>query len=109
MARKKKKRRRKDKRVSGLTIFGFATNFFKKAPSGNFIANRIAGQDWEGAVYDAREIFLGIDNKGKFQLNWVLDTYARPLIGFIASKFMTKLGVNRELKKIPFIGKYIKL
>lgn len=110
MARKRKKKRRKrDKRVSALTIGGLLTNIFKTAPSGNFIFNRIQGQDWEGLAYDAREIFLGIDNNGKFQLNWVVDTYARPIIGFFASKVLTKLGVNREIKKIPFIGKYLKL
>lgn len=109
MARKKKKRRVKDKRVSALTIGGLLSNIFKTAPSGNFIFNRIQGGDWQGLMYDAREVFLGIDSNGKFQLNWVIDTYSKPIIGFLISKIATKLGVNREMKKIPFIGKYVKL
>lgn len=109
MARKKKRRRRKSKQVSALTIFGFASNFWRKAPSGNFIANRIQGGDWQGAVYDAREIFLGIDANGKIQLDWLINTWSRPIIGWVMSKVATKIGLNAQMARLPVVGKYLKL
>lgn len=109
MARKKKKRRRKDKRVSALTVGGLLSNVFKQGYAGGSMYDNIMTQNWDGLAYNAREIFLGIDSEGKLRLDYLADTYVRPIAGFILSKVMTKLGVNREMKKIPFIGKYIKL
>lgn len=109
MARKKKRRRKRDNRVSVLTVGGLLTNIFKQGYAGGSIAQNIQSQNWDGLQYNVREIFLGIDAEGKLRLDYLADTYVRPIAGFIISKIMTKLGVNREMKKIPFIGKYIKL
>ena len=109
MARKKKRRRRRDKRVSALTVGGFLSNIFKEGYAGGSIFENIQNQNWYGLQYNAREIFLGIDSNGKLRLDYLLDTYSRPLVGFIISKIATKVGLNREMKKIPFIGKYLKL
>jgi hypothetical protein len=110
MARKKKRRRRKkSKQVSGLTILGFASNIFKTAYAGSSMYQDIQAGDMQKFVYNAREVFLGIDANGKFQLSWFIDTWSRPLIGFIASKIADKVGLNRQMKRLPFIGKYLKL
>lgn len=109
MARKKKRRKTRDKRVSGLTVLGFVTNIFKEGYAGGSMYDNIRDQNWYGLQYNAREIFLGIDSEGRIRLDYLLDTYSRPVIGYIASRLLTKLGVNRELKKLPFIGKYVKL
>lgn len=108
MARKKKRRRRKNKSVSILTVGGLLSNVFKQAYAGSSMFQDIQAGDIQKLMYNFREVFLGIDANGRFQLNWVMDTYSRPLIGFVASKILTKLGVNREMKKLPLIGKYVK-
>lgn len=110
MARKKKRKRsRRDKRVSALTVGGFLSNFVKQGYAGGTMLENIQNQNWNGLQYNAREIFLGIDSNGKLRLDYLFNTYSRPIAGFILSKIMTKLGVNRELKKLPFVGKYLKL
>lgn len=110
MARKKKRRRSKrDKRVSALTLGGLLSNVFKQGYAGGSMYENFMSQNWYGLQYNAREIFIGIDSEGKLRLDYLLDTYSRPIVGFVISKIATKLGLNREMKKIPFIGKYVKL
>jgi len=109
MARKKKRRRTRDKRASALTIGAFLTSVFKPSGRGKSVYQDLMQQDWAGVAYDGREVYLGIDENGNFHLDWVLTTYVPMLIGYAASRLATKFGVNRELKKIPYLGKYVKL
>lgn len=109
MPRRKKKRRKRDKRASALTIGAFLTSVFKPSGRGKSVYMDIVEQDWAGLAYDGREVYLGIDENGHFHLDWVLTTYLPMIVGYFASKMATKFGLNRELKKLPWIGKYVKL
>lgn len=100
----KKKWRRKDKRVPLLPMAGLAVTLMKPAELA------LAG-DYEGALAETGARFTGYNfQSGVFDLWYaVLNGYAPVVAGAIASKVMTRLGVNRMMKKIPFAGKYIKL
>lgn len=101
---KKKTRRAKDKRVPLLTMAGLGVAL--KEPI-VFAANGY----YEQALYEVGKKFTGYDsNTGQFDPMYALQKcYAPIIIGGLGSKAMTKIGVNRQLKKIPFVGKYIKL
>lgn len=101
---KKKKRRAKDKRVSALIIAGLGAAFAKP------IQNALE-EDYEGALAEVGARFTGYNFQSRvFDLKYaVLNGYLPIVLGAIGSKVATKLGINRELKKIPMVGKYIKL
>ena len=69
------------------------------------------------AALEAAEIlvtnFTGFKIKGpdagKFFPQHLITTYGEIVAGAIGSKIATKLGVNRQFKKMPMIGKYAKL
>ena len=101
---KKKKRRAKDKRVPILTIAGLG------AAVANPIQKAIDG-DYEGALAEVGARFTGYNYQSKtFDLKYAaMNGYLPIVLGALGSKVATKLGVNRALKKVPLIGKYIKL
>ena len=101
---KKKKRRSKDNRVPVLTLLGLG------AAVANPVQQAIDG-DYEAAIAEAGARFTGYNFQSKvFDLKYAfMNCYLPIILGALGSKAMTKLGVNRAMKKIPMLGKYIKL
>lgn len=46
---------------------------------------------------------------GQFFVQYPVKTYGELIAGAIGSKIATKLGANRQMNKIPMLGKYVKL
>ncbi len=104
MTTKKKKRRKKDNRVPILTLLGIGAAVAKP------IQQAIDGE-YEAAIAEAGARFTGYNYQSKvFDLKYAFMNCWLPIIvGAVGSKVATKLGVNRAMKKIPMVGKYIKL
>jgi hypothetical protein len=104
MARKNRKRRRRDTRIPILTTAGLGIAFSRP------IENAIAG-NYMGALAEVGSRFTGYNFQSQqFDFKYALMNGYLPIImGAIGSKVATKLGVNRALKKIPMIGKWVKL
>ena len=104
MAKKKKKRVKRDTRVPILTLLGLG------AAVANPIQQAIGGE-YEGALAEAGARFTGYNYQSKvFDLKYAfMNGYLPLILGALGSKAMTKLGVNRAMKKLPVVGKYIKL
>jgi hypothetical protein len=64
--------------------------------------------NFDGALYQAREKFLAIDADGKFHPNVLLQNWAPAIIGagisVVGGRFL-----NRYIRRVPLIGKYISL
>lgn len=104
MVRKKRKRRSRDTRFSILTMAGLAAAFsrpFHNAVQGNY----------EGAIAEIGSRFTGYNfQSGIFDIKYaIMNGYVPIVLGALGSKVATRLGVNRSLKKVPVVGKYIKL
>lgn len=101
--RSKKRRRTRDKRFPMLTGLGIGVAVSKP------IENAAKG-DYMGALAEAGARFTGYNFQSKkLDLGYALMNGYLPLIlGGLGSKAMTKIGVNREMKKLPFVGKWIK-
>lgn len=126
---KKKKRRAKDKRVPLLTSIGFfAPLLFGKAYGGTWKSPVEAAQEGnfmkalQSAIMNLTGIGVSVPGAElpegiTFDLSKVLDpvdfghagALKGLLYGSVGSGIATKLGVNRKLRKVPFVGKYIKL
>lgn len=76
-----------------------------------------SGGNIQDTVMEGAEIlvenFTGFGIKGpeagKFFPDLLLKTYGEIVIGAIGSKIATKLGANKSMRKIPMLGKYVKL
>jgi hypothetical protein len=73
------------------------------------IVDDVMKGDFNGAMYDARERFLCVDNTGKFQVGWVLPNYAPLIFGVIGHMVAQKVGINKYFDRIPVVGKYLSL
>ena len=104
MAKRKKKRRSRDKRMSVLTMAGLFAAFSRP------ISNALAG-NYEGALAEIGSRFTGYNFQSRvFDWRYALMNGYLPIIaGVLGSKVATKLGINRAIKNIPYAGKYIKL
>lgn len=129
MAKKKQKRRKKDKRVPLLPAIGFfGPLLFGKAYGGTWSSPVEAAQEGnflkalQSAIMNLTGIGISVPGaeleKGiSFDLGKVLDpvefghagALKGLLYGSVGSDLATKFGLNRKLKKVPFVGKYIKL
>jgi len=100
----KKRWRRRDNRVPLLPMAGLAVSLMKPAELA------LAG-DYEAALAETGARFTGYNfQSGVFDAWYAIQNGYLPVIaGAIASKVMTRIGVNRMMKKIPFVGRYIKL
>lgn len=90
--------------MSLLTLLGLS------AAVANPVQQAIDG-DYEAAIAEAGARFTGYNFQSKvFDLKYaIMNCYLPIILGALGSKAMTKLGVNRAMKKIPMVGKYIKL
>ncbi len=62
-------------------IAGAAAPWIKRAPTGRTLVQDIKSGNIENFLYDAQEIFTGVDANGKFQLNWITGTYLPVFVG----------------------------
>lgn len=102
--KKKNKRRAKDKRFPLLLGAGLGAALSRP------IENAVNG-DYMGAIAEVGSRFTGYNFQSR-QVDFgyaLMNGYLPIILGGLGTKAMTKIGVNRELKKIPFAGKYIKL
>jgi len=44
-----------------------------------------------------------------FHSDWVIPTYAGLAAGYAGHLIANKTGVNRQIAKVPFVGKYVQL
>jgi len=104
LAKKNKKKAKKDKRVPVLPLLGLGAAVAKP------IQQAIAG-DYEEAIAELGARFVGYNYQSRvFDLKYAFMNCWLPIIlGAVGSKVATKLGVNRSVAKIPMLGKYIKL
>lgn len=105
---KARPRRRRGHKIHIAPTIAIASTVITPCPSGRTIMQDITNGDWEGLLYDAREKYAGIDNTGKLQFSWLLQTYLPIVTAGLVSKFAGKF-VNHHFDKIPFIGKYLAL
>ena len=102
--RQKRKRRTTDKRVPIIATAGIGVALSKP------IQNAIAG-DYGGALAELGSRFTGYNYQSN-TFDWkyaIIHGYLPIVAGAVGSKLATKIGANRVMKKIPFVGKYIKL
>lgn len=101
----KKKHRKLSFKIPLAATAGLISPFISKAPSGHTIIERLYGGDVEGALYDFKEKFSGIDANGQWHPNWVVETYLPMAVGAMISKFVggRPLNLNRMIRQIPFI------
>ncbi len=129
LAKAKRKRRKKDNRVPLLPTIGFfAPLLLGKAYGGTWSSPVEAIQEGnflkalQSAIMNLTGIGVSVPGAELpegilFDLNKVLNplefghagALKGLLFGSIGSKGATKFGLNRQLKKVPFVGKYIKL
>jgi len=104
MAKKRKRRTKKDKRVPILPLLGLGAAIA-------YPVQQAIGGDYEAAIAETGARFTGYNYQSKvFDLKYALmNGYLPIILGALGSKAATKLGVNRAMKKIPMAGKYIKL
>jgi len=83
----------------GDTVYGAGTSPWQAVQEGNFqaAANRIMIN------------FTGYNmDDGSWNL-WRAKYLQMGIIGALASKAMTMIGVNKQIRKVPVVGRYIKL
>jgi len=97
-------RRTRDKRAPLLPLLGLGAAMSKP------IENVVNG-DYMGAAAEASARFVGYNFQSKkFDAGYAFWNCWLPIgLGAIGSKLATKFGVNRAMKNVPFLGKYIKL
>ena len=87
-------------------------NAFISANRNNGIQQAMNG-DINGAKSYLNELavnFTGYDAaSGSWNINRAIETYVPIVVGAMGSKLATAVGVNRYMRKVPFIGKYVKL
>jgi len=112
--------RRKDNRTSLLTILPAAQRgIIEPILGGNEYGATGAlavaqGGDLIGALREFANIeminFTGYDmNSGGWSFGSPLKTYTMIIAGWAGSKLASRLGVNSAMRKIPLIGRYVKI
>jgi hypothetical protein len=122
--KKKSKHRSKDKRIPLLTVLPIASKavvepFFGNGSDLSGAKQQIDAGNFAGAAIEFLDV-MSINFTG-FKMSdgsnwWVnhgtpkpITTYATIGLGILGSKLANKFGVNRQIRKIPVVGKYIKL
>jgi hypothetical protein len=99
MARRKRSRRKRGITLPLATIIPVAAAFAKPSPRGDSVLNDLLEGRVNDALYDAREVFAGVDANGKFRPEWLVSTYGPMIVGAMISKFVggSPLNLNRRL------------
>jgi len=120
LARKRKRRRTRtrDKRIPILVTGAGAVKSLVEPIFGNDSWSGAKAFAEAGDIEGAVKEFLGCNlhnftgyriTDGQFDFQKPLQTYTLLITAWVGSKLATKFGVNRALKRVPFVGKYIKL
>lgn len=99
MGKKKKKRRTRTIPLAP-TVALFST-VARPAPSGRTIIGDITSMNIENLLYDAREIYAGVDNRGRIRPEWLVQTYGPVIAGALIHKLMNMIGVNKYFQNLP--------
>lgn len=100
----KRRVRHRDKRLPILPLVGIGVAMSKP------IQNAVAG-DYTGAIAEMSARFTGYNpQSGKVDIGYAAVNGYLPIVaGIGGSMAMDKLGVNKKLRNVPFVGKYVKL
>ena len=98
MARRKSKRGRKTKQK--IPIFATAGTI----GSGMVLYNTYKNGGADGAAKAA----IGIGSSGGVETQVLKEVYTPVAIGMIGTMVASKLGINKHLAKVPFIGKQLR-
>lgn len=104
-------RRRRFHRPKGIPIvpaITLASTVVTPCPSGRTILGDLQAGNFEDMIYDLREKFACIDNTGKFQTSWAINTYTPIIASVLVSRLLGRY-VNPTLKRVPMIGRYLRL
>lgn len=86
-------------KVPILMIAGVGGAFTAKTPTGRTLIKDIQDGNIENFIYDAKEIFLGIDANGKFQPDFARRGIVPLVAGVVGHILASKLGINRALSQ----------
>jgi hypothetical protein len=106
VARKKKRRSSRSFTLPLAALGGVVAGVARRTPRGPTLVEDIIKGDWNGFLYDAREVLAGIDCNGKFRPEWIVATYGPMVIGGLIHKYVGgKLGINAMLGRagVPLI------
>lgn len=59
--------------------------------------------------YIGYQPFVGYQTTMGFNFDKVIPTYGGLIAGVVGHMVATKFGINRQMKRIPFLGKYVQL
>jgi hypothetical protein len=106
-------RRRVPKKISLAVTAGVLGGLWNSkhpwAQEGDTTGYKILNGNWKGALIDMPGILTGVDYNGKFDLATVIRTYAPMAVGIIVHKVAGKVGLNRQVQRLPFVGKKIEI
>ena len=88
-----------------LPLIGVGAQFMSNP---NTMPNLMAG-NWNNVVDDLKWTYLGLHHDNKFNLNQLITSYIPVMAGIAASAACTKFGINRQIKRVPLLGKWVKL
>jgi hypothetical protein len=107
MARRRRSRKSRSLTIPLATVIPVVAAFAKPSPRGDSVLNDLLEGRLNDALYDAREVFAGVDANGQFRPEWLVATYGPMVVGAMVSKFVggKPLNINRKLAAagIPFI------
>lgn len=106
VARRKKRGARKFT-LPLAVVGGLIGGIGRTSPRGTTLIGDVIQGDFEGLMYDAREILGGVDMYGRLQVKWLVETYGPIVAGLLIHKFIggPPLNLNRALAaaNVPFI------
>ncbi len=79
-------------------IAGAASPWIKRAPTGRTLVQDIKSGNIDNFLYDAKEIFTGVDANGRVQMNWLTGTYLPVFIGLGVSGAIS--AIMKEVKGV---------
>jgi len=107
MARRKRRRGKRKFTIPLAPTMAIAGQFARPAPSGRNLIGDLMDGSILNFVYDAREIFAGIDNTGAFRPDWLMSTYGPIVAAMLVHKFIggPPLNLNRMLAQagVPIV------
>jgi hypothetical protein len=108
---RRKGRRGRDTRIPLLPTIGIGYALYNVL--GHHFPDLQAGKIdmyLKGVATDAVASFAGYDiNSGQWNWTWLKGGLIPVAAGVLTSKLMTMLGVNRYMRRVPLIGRRVKL
>lgn len=112
MARRKKRRVKRDKRVPLISTAGLLAGLMT-INRNNAVEKIKKGDVQAGLMSAVTELVVGATGYDIINKSWnfkrIGEFYIPIIVGVAGSAIATKLGINRRMKALPIIGRYIKL